>query len=143
MDKNLADTAALTDYIDELLNLRPDLNLSSAQLPNVRLGLLKELNNAINSHLITLLSDEEAAEFDSFLEKKASDDELNDFLEKKIPNIATEIALVLMNFKKDFLAASYKEIGVASDATGVASDATGAGSGSSAPADSSSSSDTV
>ncbi len=57
----------------------------------------------INTHLVTLLSETDQRELDGLLEKKVTDEELDNFFIKKIPNLSAEIATVLVNFRTAYL----------------------------------------
>lgn len=64
---------------------------------------MKEVNDAINMHLINLLSEKDQIELDDILQKNAPDEELNQFFIRKIPNLEAEIASALLNFRTVYL----------------------------------------
>jgi hypothetical protein len=99
----LKDKIALYDFIAELLTLRTDLNLSTEEKPLVIEQLVKELDYTINAHLMDLLSDQAVDEFNTLLDANPSDDQINDFFTKHIPNLSTEIAAAMLEFKTIFL----------------------------------------
>ncbi len=64
--------------------------------------LLKQLNEMINTHMINLLSDKDKIELDKLLDNNASNEELDKFFERKILNLKSEIASVLLDFRASF-----------------------------------------
>lgn len=102
-DKAIMDQVALLSFIDEMIQARKDPAIKPENLPNVKTVLLRELNETINTHLITLLSEKDQRELDGLLDKNVSDDELNDFFSKKIPNLEAEMVSALLNFRAAYL----------------------------------------
>lgn len=102
-DNGLRDQIALLSFIDELIKERKDPNINEKNIANIRALLLKELNDAINTHLVSLLTERDQIELDILLEKGMTNDQLDDFFRKKIPNLEVEIASVLLNFRAAYL----------------------------------------
>jgi murein tripeptide amidase MpaA len=101
--QDLKDQAALLSFIDEMMKERNDPNITDENREQMRAFLLYKANEAINTHLITLLSEEDLKELDQLLERNASNQELDGFFKKKIPNLAVEIATALLNFRAAYM----------------------------------------
>lgn len=102
-DKTMMDQVALLSYIDDLIKARTDLNPTPEDLPKLKTFLLHEINNAINTHLVSKLSAEAQKELDALLDKKPTDEELNTFFTRYIPNLEAEIAVALLTFRATYL----------------------------------------
>lgn len=102
-ERAIKDQIALIRYIDDLIKLRDDPHVTSGKLPAVKTLLLKEINEWINRHLITKLDDQGQIELEKLLNDKVSDEELDKFFLQKIPNLQSEIASVLFNFRTAYL----------------------------------------
>jgi hypothetical protein len=102
-DNALRDQVALLSFVEDLIKERKDPNINEKNIANVRALLLKEVNEAINTHLISLLTEKDQIELDVLLEKKMTNEELDDFFHKKIPNLEVEIASALLNFRAAYL----------------------------------------
>lgn len=94
---------ALLSFVDDLIKARTDQKYAEKDLPNIKTLLLKEVNDAINTHLVSLLTEKDQLELDKFLDQNPTDDQLDDFFRKKIPNLEVEIASVLLNFRAAYL----------------------------------------
>lgn len=99
----LMDDVALLSYIDDLLAERTDLKLTEEEQPKVQAALLKEVNEAINTHLVSVLSEANQQELNTFLDKDPTNEELTGFFKAKILNLPTEIATALINFRAAYL----------------------------------------
>lgn len=97
------DKIALYDFVSELLPLRPELNLTAEEKPLVIEQLVKELDYTINAHLMDLLSDQAIEEFNTLLDSNPTDEQVDEFLANRIPNLSTEIAAAMLEFKTIFL----------------------------------------
>lgn len=102
-DKAMMDQAALASFIDKIVTERNDPSIKQESLPQVKVVLLKELNDAINTQLINCLSEDDQVALDELLDKNSSDDELNQFFIEKIPNLEVEIASALLTFRNAYL----------------------------------------
>ncbi len=102
-NKAVGDQIALLTFIDDIIKERKDPNVKPENISQVKAVLLKEVNDSINRHLISLISEKDQVELDELLEKNITDDELNEFFLKKIPQLEAEIASVLLNFRAAYL----------------------------------------
>lgn len=102
-DEGTMDQVALLSFVDSLLKERKGSPLKPEEVPKVRLALLNEINEAINTHLIGRLDDAGKEELNKMLDANVSNDALNDFFEKKIPKLDSEVAVVLLNFRAAYL----------------------------------------
>ncbi|OGK08538.1 hypothetical protein A2767_05580 [Candidatus Roizmanbacteria bacterium RIFCSPHIGHO2_01_FULL_35_10] len=102
-ERAIKDQIALIRHIDDLIKLRNDPHVTPEKLPAVKTLLLKEINEWINRHLITKLDDQGQIELEKLLNSNESDEELDKFFSQKIPNLQSEIASVLFNFRTAYL----------------------------------------
>lgn len=102
-DQAVRDQVALVSFIDDLLKEKNDQSIKPDALPKVKEMLLKQLNEMINIHMISLLSEKDQTELDKLLDSNASNEELDKFFESKIFNLKSEIASVLLDFRASFL----------------------------------------
>ena len=102
-NKAVRDQIALLTFIDDIIKERKDPDVKPENISQVKAVLLKEVNDSINRHLISLISEKDQVELDELLEKNVTDDELNEFFLKKIPQLEAEIASVLLNFRAAYL----------------------------------------
>lgn len=112
MDKyksSLQDQMAIKSFVDKLIEERKDPEVTAENLPVVRSLLIKKVNEAINEHFISLLSDTDVAELDKLLEGNIPDTQLNEFFKKKIDNISVEVATALLNFRAAYLYPVWKK----------------------------------
>lgn len=101
--KGTRDQVALVSFIDNLIKEKNDPSLKPEQLPQVKAALLTELNEMINTRLVTLLSEVDQRQLDALMDRNATDEELDEFFTKKIPNLPAEIASVLIDFRTAYL----------------------------------------
>ena len=101
--KGTVDQAALLHFIDDLIKERKDANVTPKVLSSTRALLLRELNTDINTHMINLLNNNQKKELSALLDKNVTDDKLNDFFVRKIPNVDIEIAKVMLQFRAAYL----------------------------------------
>ena len=101
--KGVHDQVALLSFIDNLIKEKNDPTIKPEQLPNIKAALLTELNEMINTRMVTLLSEVNQRQLDALMDRNATDEELDDFFVKKIPNLSAEIASVLMDFRAAYL----------------------------------------
>lgn len=102
-NQSMMDEAAILSFIDDLIRDKNDSTITPGNVSQVREMLLEEVNNAINTHLVNLLSEPGQIQLDQLLDKDPSDDELNQFFLQKIPNLEIEIAAALLNFRSAYL----------------------------------------
>jgi hypothetical protein len=99
----IKDQIALLSYVDKLIEERQDPHITEKALPKVREYLLTRVNEAINTHLVNLLTEKDQEELEKLLDSNAHNDFITEFFEKKIPNLETEIAAVLLDFRSGYL----------------------------------------
>ena len=107
--KQMKDQVAIGSYVDKLIEERKDPEVTAETLPIVRDLLIKKTNEAINEHLISLLSDADVLELDKLLDAKATEDQLNDFFRAHVDNVSIEIATALLNFRAAYLYPVWKK----------------------------------
>ena len=73
-NKAVRDQIALLTFIDDIIKERKDPNVKPENIAQVKAILLKEVNDSINRHLISVLSEKDQVELDELLEKNVSDD---------------------------------------------------------------------
>lgn len=101
--QGIRDQVALLSFIEDLLKEKNDPSIKPEALPQLKAALLKELNDTINTHMVAVLSDMDQKELDILLKNNCSDEELDSFFVKKIPNLTAELASVLLNFRAAYL----------------------------------------
>lgn len=101
--QGIRDQVALLSFIEDLIKEKNDPSIKSEALPQVKAALLKELNDTINTHMVAILSDMDQKELDILLKNNCSDEELDNFFVKKIPNLTAELASVLLDFRTAYL----------------------------------------
>jgi len=94
---------ALLSFVDDLIAEKNDPEVTEENIFQVRMSLLKEVNEAIYAHLIGILPEEDLSELEKILGEDPSEDKLADFFSKKIPNLETEITIALLNFRSGYL----------------------------------------
>lgn len=112
MDKyktSMQDQLAIRTFVDNLIKERKDPEVTPETLPVVHAMLVKQVNQAINEHFISLLNDTDVVELDKLLDANIPDNELNDFFRKKVDNISVEIATALLNFRAAYLYPVWKK----------------------------------
>jgi len=101
--QGVRDQVALLSFIDDLIKEKNDSSITPEQLPQVKAALLTELNEMINTRMVTLLPEVSQRQLDAMFERKATDEELDKFFSEKIPNLSAEIASVLIDFRGAYL----------------------------------------
>ncbi len=101
--QGVRDQVALLSFIDDLIKEKNDPSIKPDQLQNIKAALLTELNEMINTRMVTLLPEVSQRQLDAMLERKATDEELDKFFSEKIPNLSAEIASVLLDFRGAYL----------------------------------------
>lgn len=104
LPKGTRDQASLAAFVESLIKEKNDPNVTPQSILNVVEVLLGELDDQINTHLVNLLPEEKQKELERLLDNEAQDSELDSFFEKSIPNLESEIAAVLLNFRAGYLA---------------------------------------
>lgn len=99
----MKEQVALLTFIENLIKEKNETSLTEEQLKNTKVALLNELNQMINTRLISLLSTPQQQELEVLLKDKVSDQELDQYFAKHIPNLEAEIASVMANFREAYL----------------------------------------
>lgn len=102
-ERQVKDQFALLTFIEDIIKERKDPNITDQNLPKIKEMLLEELNDSINRHMISLISEKDQLLLDEMLEKNISDDEVDTFFRRVIPNFEAEIAAVLLKFRAGYL----------------------------------------
>jgi len=101
--KSIRDQVALLSFLDNLIKEKNDPLIKPEQLQQVKAALLQELNEMINIQMVKSLSEADQRQLDAMFDRKANDEEIDDFFVKKIPNLSAEIASVLLDFRAAYL----------------------------------------
>lgn len=101
--QGVRDQVALLSFVENLIKEKNDQSIKPESLPQIKAALLSELNQMINTHMVAILSDVDQRELDVLLKNKVTDDELDNFFKKKIPNLTAELASVLLDFRAAYL----------------------------------------
>lgn len=101
--QSIRDQVALLSFVEGLIKEKNDPTITPESLPQVKVALLNELNQMINTHMVAILPDYDQRELDILLKNKVSDEELDKFFEKKIPKLTSELASVLIDFRTAYL----------------------------------------
>ncbi len=102
-DKN---QSALFSFIDDLLSEVDSAEISSEDLPQLKALLLLELQEVINVHLVSKLSEKDQKELEKLLDRDPTAKELDQFFTQRIPNLEGEIMIALLSFRSAFLSSN-------------------------------------
>jgi len=100
--QSIRDQVALLSFVENLIKEKND-PIKPDALPQVKVAMLNELNEMINTRMVRLLDAPDQRELDILLKNKVSDEELDKFFENKIPNLTVELASVLIDFRVAYL----------------------------------------
>lgn len=100
--QSIRDQVALLSFVENLIKEKND-PIKPEALPQVKVAMLNELNEMINTRMVRLLDAPDQRELDILLKNKVPDEELDKFFEKKIPNLTIELASVLIDFRVAYL----------------------------------------
>jgi len=103
LPNSVKDQIAFMSFIDDLIKEKNDPDIKPEQLPQIKTLLLKELNEKVNLHLVSLLSERDQLELDELFNKNASDEEIDNFFQAKVPNLIPEMTAVLLEFRNTYL----------------------------------------
>ncbi len=101
--QGVRDQVALLSFIENLIKEKNDPQINEKNIDQVKMVLLRQLNEMIDTHLISMLDEGSQRELDQLLDKNIPNKELEDFFKSKIPNLDVEIANVLLNFRAAYL----------------------------------------
>jgi len=105
----LTDREALEQYVDDLIKLKNSPYVKGENIAVVKEDLLQEVSDAINSKLISLLSDDEVKQLNETLDKEVSDEQVSLFFTGKIKDLQQVVTDVLIEFRKGYLSVIYDE----------------------------------
>ncbi len=94
---------ALLTFVDTLIKDRKDPGTTASNVEEVKKALLMELNEYINTHLVSLLDDSAQKELEVLLDRNETDEALESFFKKKIPDMEVEVASAMMEFRAAYL----------------------------------------
>jgi len=100
--QSIRDQVALLSFVENLIKEKND-PIKPDALPQVKVAMLNELNEMINTRMVRLLDAPDQRELDILLKNKVSDEELDKFFEKKIHNLTVELESVLIDFRVAYL----------------------------------------
>lgn len=95
--------ATTVQYIDRLIAEKNFPALTDEVRSQIKKDLLDRLNDTINAKVITALSDEDLAGFEKLIDQNASQEDVQKYIEEKIPDSTTFLAGVLLEFRKSYL----------------------------------------
>ena len=99
----LRDDLALQAFVDNLIHEKGLDIKSPEEFMRIRANIKEMLENEINLHFISLLSDEDARSLSTLLDKDVSNENLNLFFAQRIPHLDIELAKALEDFRVAFL----------------------------------------
>lgn len=94
----------LGDYVERLMDEKklPE-NLDAGLVEQMKADLTERVEDRINAVIIANLSEKALEEFNDLLDSDKKDAEVQEFLEKNIPNLAQLVATELIVFRQTFL----------------------------------------
>lgn len=99
----MADSQALQDFVSRLIEEKNYGELEPEVAEQVRKDVMERLVNTINAKSIAALSDEQVAEFEKLLDANASEEEVQAFIAKSIPNGDEFLTRVMTDFRMSYL----------------------------------------
>lgn len=95
---------ALMKFVTDLIDEKKPSYLNDTNRQAVVESLLEDLNEEIDRHLVNQLDESTQKELEKLLDnKEMGPKELDDFMAKSIPNIESEVAAVMLNFRDAYL----------------------------------------
>ncbi len=112
------DAAALNKYIDSLFAAHAP-NMVAEKLDDYRQLLMQDALEAINTRLVSLLSEDKQKELEVLLDTEPKEEQLTGFFEKNVPTVVAEVTAVLNEFKAGYMASfgSLSSLGSAADSS--------------------------
>ena len=104
--ETIKDQIALLSFVDELITHTPRIKQNEIQ--KLRGNLINQANEKLFTHLVSLLSERDQKELDTFLDSIPSNKEMWQFFTDKIPNLNIQIANVLIQFRNSYLTQGVK-----------------------------------
>ena len=95
---------ALMKFVTDLIDEKKPSYLNDTNRQAVIESLLEDLNEEIDRHLVNQLDESTQKELEKLLDnEEMGPKELDDFMAKSIPNIESEVATVMLNFREAYL----------------------------------------
>lgn len=96
--------ATTVQYIDGLIAEKNFPDLTGEVRSQIKKDLLDRLNDTINAKVIAALSDEDLTGFEKLIDDaNAPQEEVQKYIEAKIPDSTSFLAGVLLEFRKNYL----------------------------------------
>ncbi len=94
----------LQAYVDKLISEKIEFkNLDGEVITQIKSDLLGRVENRINAVIVNNLEETELEEFNKMLDSNKSDEEVQAFCNKNIPDLAQLIATELIVFRQTYL----------------------------------------
>ncbi|MCX6753526.1 MAG: DUF5663 domain-containing protein [Candidatus Nomurabacteria bacterium] len=102
--KNAGESLDLKAFVDKLISEKKDYEgLEPGVLDQIKSDILKRVEERVNVVMITNLSEDAIDEFNKMSEANATDDEMQNFFLKNIPDLPQLIASELLVFRDTYL----------------------------------------
>lgn len=102
--KNAGESLDLKAFVDKLISEKKDYEgLEPGVLDQIKSDILKRVEERVNVVMITNLSEDAIDEFNKMSEANATDDEMQNFFLKNIPDLPQLIAAELLVFRDTYL----------------------------------------
>lgn len=96
----------LSAYINRLIDEKGFPDLTSEVRTQIHTDLMTRLNDSINAHVIAALSDDDLVGFEKLIDTNAPQEEVQTYIEGKIPDSTSFLASVMLEFRKNYLGIS-------------------------------------
>lgn len=102
--KNTGESLDLKVFVDKLVSEKKDFEgLNPGVLDQIKSDILKRVEERVNVVMITNLSEDAVDEFNRMSESNATDNEMQNFFLKNIPDLPQLIASELLVFRDTYL----------------------------------------
>ncbi len=93
----------LNTFVESLIEEKGLSDLDSAMLAEMKNDLMNRIEDRLNMVIIKNMPGINIAEFEKMMDEEKSDEELQKFVEEKIPDITALVAVDLAHFKDVYL----------------------------------------
>lgn len=93
----------LEDFTENLLRQKGLIDLSADTLRQMKLDLVTRLEKVTNGVIVANLKDDDLKEFESMLDNDAPPEDVQGFVERKIPDLDQKLGLAYMKFRDIYL----------------------------------------
>lgn len=93
----------LEDFAENLLRQKGLIDLSADTLRQMKLDIVTRLEKVTNGVMVANLKDDDLKEFESMLDKDAPPEDIQGFVERKIPDLDQKLGLAYMKFRDIYL----------------------------------------